>query len=31
VAIAAGFLGEAGFWLMMAVLIGAALVPVVYS
>ena len=31
VAIAAGFLGEAGFWLMMAVLIGAAFVPVVYS
>ena len=31
VAIAAGFLGEAGLWLMMAVLIGAALVPVVYS
>jgi uncharacterized membrane protein len=28
---AAGFLGEAGFWLGMAVLIGAALVPVVYS
>jgi uncharacterized membrane protein len=31
VAIAAGFLGEAGFWLMMAVLVGAALVPIVYS
>jgi uncharacterized membrane protein len=31
VAIATGFLGDAGFWLMMAVLIGAALVPVVYS
>ena len=31
VAIAAGFLGEAGFWLMMAVLLGAALVPVLYS
>lgn len=31
VAIAAGFLGEAGFWLMLAVLVGAALVPVVYS
>ena len=31
VAIAAGFLGEAGLWLMMAVLTGAALIPVVYS
>jgi hypothetical protein len=26
--IAAGFLGQAGFWMGMAVLIGAALVPV---
>jgi uncharacterized membrane protein len=31
VAILAAFLGEAGFWLMMAGLLGAALVPVGYS
>jgi uncharacterized membrane protein len=31
VAIAAAFLGEAGFWVMMAALLGAAFVPVGYS